>query len=83
MTCREHVPFDLRERQEDVLVRQQRVLAATGLLDRAIDDALRCFRQSCSVRISRSSTCTAPSVRSAMSKMQASDTVRREPWLML
>ncbi len=41
---REHVPLDLRERQEDVLVRQQRVLAAPGFLDRAVDDALRRFR---------------------------------------
>ena len=37
---REHVPFDLRERQEDVLVGQQRVLAAPRFFDRAVDDAL-------------------------------------------
>ena len=39
----EHVPLDLREREEDVLVGQQRVLAATGFFDRAVDDALRGF----------------------------------------
>ena len=38
---REHVPFDLGERQEQMLVRQERVLAAAGFLDRPIDDALR------------------------------------------
>ena len=38
-----HVPFDLREGQEQVLVRQQRVLAAASLLDRPVDDALRGF----------------------------------------
>ena len=36
----EHVPFRLRERQADVFVRQQRVLAAAGFVERAIDDAL-------------------------------------------
>ena len=39
----EHVPFDLREREKDVLVGQQRMLAAARLLDRAVDDALRGF----------------------------------------
>ena len=39
----EHVPFDLRERQKQVLVGQQRVLAAAGLFDGAVDDALRGF----------------------------------------
>ena len=36
----EHVPLGLRERQADVLVREQRVLAAAGLVERAIDDPL-------------------------------------------
>ena len=36
----EHVPFDLRKRETDVLVRQQRVLATAGLVERAIHDAL-------------------------------------------
>ena len=36
----EHVPFGLRERQADVLVGQERVLAAAGLVERAVDDAL-------------------------------------------
>ena len=36
----EHVPFDLREGQTDVLIRQQRVLAAARLLERAIHDTL-------------------------------------------
>ena len=39
----EHVPFDLRKREKDVFVGQQRVLAAPSLLDRAVDDALRGF----------------------------------------
>ena len=39
----ERVPFDLRERQKDVLVGQQRVLAAARLFDRAVDDPLRGF----------------------------------------
>ena len=39
----EHVPLDLREREKDVLVGQQRVLAAARFLDRAVDDALRGF----------------------------------------
>jgi hypothetical protein len=38
-----HVPFDLREGQEQVFVRQQRVLTATSLLDRPVDDVLRGF----------------------------------------
>ena len=41
---REHVPLDLGERQEYVLVGQQRVLAAPGFLDRPVHDALRRFR---------------------------------------
>ena len=36
----EHVPFDLRERQADVLVGQERVFAAAGFVERAVDDAL-------------------------------------------
>ena len=36
----EHVPLDLGERQADVLVGQQRVIAPAGLVERAIDDAL-------------------------------------------
>ena len=36
----EHVPLHLREREKQVLVRQQRVLAAARFLDRAVDDAL-------------------------------------------
>ena len=39
----EHVPLDLREREEKMLVGQQRVLAAARFFDRAIDDALRGF----------------------------------------
>jgi hypothetical protein len=39
----EHVPFDLGERQKDVLICEQRVLATTRLLEGAIDDALRRF----------------------------------------
>ena len=39
----EHVPFDLREREKDVFVGQQRMLAAPRFFDRAIDDALRGF----------------------------------------
>ena len=39
----EHVPLDLRERQEDVFVGQQRVFAPARLFDRAVDDALRGF----------------------------------------
>ena len=39
----EHVPFDLREGEKQMLVGQQRMLAAPRLLDRAIDDALRGF----------------------------------------
>jgi hypothetical protein len=38
---RERVPLDLGEREEDVLIGQQRVIAAAGLFDRAIDDPLR------------------------------------------
>ena len=37
---RERVPLDLREREEDVLVGQQRVVAAPRFLDRAVDDPL-------------------------------------------
>ena len=37
----EHVPLDLREREADVLVGQERVLAAARLVQGAIDDALR------------------------------------------
>ena len=40
---REHVPLDLGEREEDVLVGEQRVVAAARFLDRAIDDPLRGF----------------------------------------
>ena len=40
MTCAEHVPLGLRERQADVLVGEQRVLAPAGLVERAVDDAL-------------------------------------------
>ena len=36
----EHVPFDLGEGQADVLVGQERMLAAAGLIQRAVDDAL-------------------------------------------
>jgi hypothetical protein len=36
----EHVPLDLRERQADVLVGQQRVIAAARLVQGAIHDAL-------------------------------------------
>ena len=39
----ERVPLHLGEREEDVLVGEQRVLAAAGLLDRAVDDPLRRF----------------------------------------
>ncbi len=39
----EHVPFDLRKRQKDMLVRQQCMLTPTGFLDRAIDNPLCCF----------------------------------------
>ena len=37
---RERVPFHLREREEDVFVGQQRVIAPSCLLDRTIDYAL-------------------------------------------
>ena len=37
---REGVPLDLRERQEDVLVGQHRVVAAPRFLDGAVHDAL-------------------------------------------
>ncbi len=36
----EHVPFDLRERQKEMFVGEQRVLAAARFFDRAVDDAL-------------------------------------------
>ena len=36
----EHVPLHLREREADVLVGQQRVLAASRLVQGPIDDAL-------------------------------------------
>ena len=39
----EHVPFDLREREKDMLVGQQRMLAPARFFDRAVDDALRGF----------------------------------------
>ena len=39
----EHVPFDLREREEDMFVGEQRVLAPARFFDRAVDDALRGF----------------------------------------
>ena len=39
----ERVPFHLRVRQENVFIREQRVLAPARLLDGAIDDALRSF----------------------------------------
>ena len=35
----EHVPFDLGERQTDVLVGQQRMIAPTRFIERAVDDA--------------------------------------------
>jgi hypothetical protein len=41
---REHVPFDLSEGQENVLVGQQGVLTAPGFLDRPVNDPLRRFR---------------------------------------
>ena len=50
MTSANSVPLNLREREEDVLVGEQRVLAAPRLLERAVDDPLRGFAQSCSVR---------------------------------
>ena len=37
---RERVPLHLREREEDVFVGQQRVVAAPGFLNRAVHDAL-------------------------------------------
>jgi len=37
---REHVPLDLRERQKDVFVGQQRMFPATGFLDRSVDNSL-------------------------------------------
>ena len=36
----EHVPFGLGERQADMFVGEQRVLAAAGFVERAVDDAL-------------------------------------------
>ena len=36
----ERVPLHLREREEDVFVGQQRVVAAPGFLNRAVHDAL-------------------------------------------
>ena len=39
----EGVPLDLCEREKNMLVGQQRVLAAAGFFGRAIDDALRGF----------------------------------------
>ena len=35
----EHVPFDLGEGQADVLVGQERMLAAARFIERAVDDA--------------------------------------------
>ena len=37
----EHVPLDLREREADVLVGQERVFAAARFVERAIDDTFR------------------------------------------
>jgi hypothetical protein len=37
----ERVPLDLSEREEDVFVGQQHVVAAAGFLHRAVDDSLR------------------------------------------
>ena len=34
----EHVPLDLREAEADVFVRQQRVVAAAGLVERTVHD---------------------------------------------
>jgi hypothetical protein len=42
---REGVPLHLREREEDVLVGQQRVVAAPRLLDRAVHDSLPPIRR--------------------------------------
>src|SRR5262245_47968578 len=39
----ECVPFDLRERQENMFVRQLDVIAATRFLDGAVHDALCCL----------------------------------------
>lgn len=39
----EHVPFHLREREEDVLVGQDRMIAAARLLNRTVHDALGRF----------------------------------------
>ena len=43
ITSAEHVPFDLSERQEQVFVRQQRMLAAARFFDGSVDDALSRF----------------------------------------
>ena len=39
----ERVPFDLREREKNMFVRQQRVLTAASFFNRPVDDALRGF----------------------------------------
>ena len=41
----EHVPLDLREREADVLVGQERVFAPARLVQRAIDDTFRRLSQ--------------------------------------
>ena len=43
ITSANSVPLDLREREKDVFVGQQRVLAAARFFDRAVDDALGGF----------------------------------------
>ena len=37
----ERIPFDLRKREEQMLVGQERVVAAAGLFERPVDDSLR------------------------------------------
>jgi hypothetical protein len=39
----EEVPFDLREGEEEMLVREEGVLASPRVFERTIDDALRGF----------------------------------------
>ena len=41
MTSAKHVPFDLRERQEEMLVGEQRVLPPACFFDGAVDYPLR------------------------------------------
>ena len=63
---REHVPLDLREREENVLVREQRMLAAAGFFDRPDRRCVARFRQSCSVRcrdLLRAPVCLRPGQR--------------------